>query len=223
MGDRITGTAPGSFGSHALMRADRLHPKNSGYQKMAHAFHQGMIDASADQWITENVVVSPPPPGSDLPGDYNVDGDSKAENLVMGPNGSVNADKYTTGTNWTDLGRIASGSNQWTDKQVRIQPSPHNSGGPAGDRQARHPRSPPSDAPPGRAAGDAGPVSAVVVAENTEEGPDPGSGYRPRPLPPSGSGWAAARAGTAIRPHRRPFRLPRSSRGRAGPPSVTRQ
>ncbi|MFE3022033.1 GDSL-type esterase/lipase family protein [Streptomyces sp. NPDC059256] len=101
---------------------DRLHPNNSGYQKMADAFHKGMGAAATDKWITENVVVSPPPPGSDIPGDYDVDldGDGKAEYLVLGPNGSVNAYRYTTGTSWTDLGRIASGSAQWTDKQVRF-------------------------------------------------------------------------------------------------------
>jgi lysophospholipase L1-like esterase len=101
---------------------DRLHPNNSGYQKMADAFHRGMADAATDKWITENVTVTPPPPGSDTPGDYNVDidGDGRAEYLVLGPNGSVDAYKYSSGTTWTDLGRIANGSAQWSDKQVRF-------------------------------------------------------------------------------------------------------
>ncbi|MCM2390760.1 GDSL-type esterase/lipase family protein, partial [Streptomyces albipurpureus] len=77
--------------------ADGLHPNSSGYAKMADAFYAGIKRAAAANWITETVPVTPPPPVSGARGDYDVDldGDGKAEYLVLGPNGSVDAYKYT--------------------------------------------------------------------------------------------------------------------------------
>ncbi|MFE9661088.1 GDSL-type esterase/lipase family protein, partial [Streptomyces sp. NPDC005955] len=103
--------------------ADGLHPNDSGYQKMAEAFYAGLTGAAQENLITENVPVHPVPPTSGLHGDYDVDldGDGKADYLVVGPNGSVDAHQNVDGKGaWTKLGQVATGSTQWSDWQVRF-------------------------------------------------------------------------------------------------------
>ncbi|WP_314616999.1 phosphatidylinositol-specific phospholipase C domain-containing protein [Streptomyces stackebrandtii] len=107
---------------------DNLHPNNSGYAKMTNAFMRGIGEAAGKGWIKETVEVKPAPPrqGADS-GDYDVDinGDGRADYLVVDDNGAVrawlNTANPTTGAvEWTDQGFIASGSNDWSAKQVRF-------------------------------------------------------------------------------------------------------
>ncbi|WP_329619384.1 phosphatidylinositol-specific phospholipase C domain-containing protein [Streptomyces sp. NBC_01255] len=107
---------------------DNLHPNNSGYAKMTNAFMRGIGEAAGKGWIKETVEVKPAPPrqGADS-GDYDVDinGDGRADYLVVDDNGAVrawlNTANPTTGAvEWTDQGFIASGSNDWSANQVRF-------------------------------------------------------------------------------------------------------
>ncbi|MBT2382297.1 esterase, partial [Streptomyces sp. ISL-11] len=73
---------------------DDLHPKDSGYVKMADAFYTGVAQAAADGWIKQRVDIRPgTPPRKGPPGDYRVDinGDGKADYLVVQDDGVVNA------------------------------------------------------------------------------------------------------------------------------------
>ncbi|MFI1796471.1 SGNH/GDSL hydrolase family protein, partial [Streptomyces sp. NPDC020379] len=69
--------------------SDDLHPKDSGYVKMADAFYGGLERAAADGWVRQHVDIKSKP----LLGDYRVDinGDGKADYLVLQDNGVVNA------------------------------------------------------------------------------------------------------------------------------------
>ncbi|MEU7293661.1 phosphatidylinositol-specific phospholipase C domain-containing protein [Streptomyces exfoliatus] len=107
---------------------DNLHPNNSGYSKMTNAFMRGIGEAVNKGWIKETVEVKPAPPRQGVnSGDYDVDinGDGRADYLVVDDNGAVrawlNTAHPTTGAvEWTDQGVIASGSGDWTANQVRF-------------------------------------------------------------------------------------------------------
>ncbi|MEF9887237.1 phosphatidylinositol-specific phospholipase C domain-containing protein [Streptomyces sp. P9-A4] len=107
---------------------DNLHPNNSGYAKMTNAFMRGIGEAANKGWIKETVEVKPAPPRQGATsGDYDVDinGDGRADYLVVDDNGAVrawlNTANPTTGAvEWTDQGFIASGSNDWSANQVRF-------------------------------------------------------------------------------------------------------
>ncbi|MEU3600985.1 GDSL-type esterase/lipase family protein, partial [Streptomyces sp. NPDC006798] len=102
--------------------ADGLHPNSSGYAKMADAFYAGIKRAAAADWITETVPVVPPPAVPGIPGDYDIDlnGDGRADYVVLGENGSVKAYRHVSGANWDLLPITAPGSPQWTPEQVRF-------------------------------------------------------------------------------------------------------
>ncbi|WP_053111927.1 FG-GAP-like repeat-containing protein [Kitasatospora sp. MY 5-36] len=95
---------------------DGLHPTPSGYTKIADAFYEGVAAAAADGWITENVAVKPAPYSGGVLGDgpVDIDGDGKADYLVVGDDGSVNVwlNKGTDmpgGGGWSALGKVAAG------------------------------------------------------------------------------------------------------------------
>ncbi|MEU9336543.1 FG-GAP-like repeat-containing protein [Streptomyces sp. NPDC048290] len=93
--------------------ADRLHPNDAGYAKMAAAFAGGVDAAGRSGWISEQVTVNPAPPRAGL-GDYQVDvnADGYADYLTVDAAGAVRAwlNKGGTGTaGWTEAGQIASG------------------------------------------------------------------------------------------------------------------
>ncbi|MFE7635385.1 GDSL-type esterase/lipase family protein, partial [Kitasatospora sp. NPDC057518] len=95
---------------------DGLHPTPSGYTKIADAFYEGVAAAAADGWITENVAVKPAPYSGGVLGDgpVDIDGDGKADYLVVGDDGSVEAwlNRGTDakgGGGWQSVGRIAAG------------------------------------------------------------------------------------------------------------------
>ncbi|MEU3752397.1 FG-GAP-like repeat-containing protein [Streptomyces olivoreticuli] len=95
--------------------ADDLHPKDSGYVKMADAFYGGVARVATDGWIRQQVDIK-----TSL-GDYRVDinGDGKADYLVVHDNGSVDAWINNGGTNhggWTEQGTFATGVGQPGDK-----------------------------------------------------------------------------------------------------------
>ncbi|WP_449476119.1 FG-GAP-like repeat-containing protein [Streptomyces abikoensis] len=95
--------------------ADDLHPKDSGYVKMADAFSNGIARAAEDGWIQQRVEIKPAPARpAPPPGDYRVDidGDGKADYLAVQDNGSVRAWINNGGTghgSWTERGTFASG------------------------------------------------------------------------------------------------------------------
>ncbi|MFC5145829.1 FG-GAP-like repeat-containing protein [Streptomyces aureoversilis] len=95
--------------------ADDLHPKDSGYAKMADAFAAGVARAAEDGWIQQRVDIKPAPDRpAPPPGDYRVDidGDGRADYLVVQDNGSVKAWINNGGTghgSWTERGVFASG------------------------------------------------------------------------------------------------------------------
>ncbi|MGK5732824.1 FG-GAP-like repeat-containing protein [Streptomyces sp. URMC 124] len=94
---------------------DRLHPNDSGYAKMANAFYEGLARAAGDGWVRERVAIKPAPPGEASLGDYQVDinGDGKADYLVVEDNGAVHAYVNNGGDGqggWTDKGIIAKGT-----------------------------------------------------------------------------------------------------------------
>ncbi|MCD9140579.1 GDSL-type esterase/lipase family protein, partial [Streptomyces albireticuli] len=101
---------------------DDLHPKDSGYVKMADAFSNGVARAAADGWIKQRVDIKPGTPSRKAPpGDYRVDinGDGKADYLVVQSNGVVNAWINNGGTNhggWTEYGTFATGVGEPGDK-----------------------------------------------------------------------------------------------------------
>ncbi|RPK67252.1 GDSL-like Lipase/Acylhydrolase [Streptomyces sp. ADI96-02] len=106
---------------------DSLHPNNAGYQKMTESFLGGIATLSRNGWIKEKIEVKPLPPQQPATvGDYDVDinGDGRADYLVVDDNGAVRAYTNTAGANgavkWTDQGYIASGSTAWTGGQVRF-------------------------------------------------------------------------------------------------------
>ncbi|WP_457513336.1 GDSL-type esterase/lipase family protein [Streptomyces sp. TE33382] len=107
---------------------DNLHPNNAGYTKMAAAFLGGIATVTGKGWIKETVEVKPAPPGQAAQfGDSDVDinGDGRADYLVLEDNGAahawLNTADPTTGTvKWVDQGTIASGSSAWTADQVRF-------------------------------------------------------------------------------------------------------
>ncbi|MGA5131375.1 GDSL-type esterase/lipase family protein [Streptomyces olivoreticuli] len=102
--------------------ADDLHPKDSGYVKMADAFYGGLARVATDGWIRQRVEIKPAPPIPKTPlGDYRVDinGDGKADYLVVQDNGVVNAWINNGGTNhggWTEQGTFATGVGEPGDK-----------------------------------------------------------------------------------------------------------
>ncbi|MFF2778346.1 FG-GAP-like repeat-containing protein [Streptomyces sp. NPDC058052] len=106
--------------------SDGLHPNNAGYAKIATAFHDAVARAAGKGWIVENVVVKPALPEATTVADSDVDldGDGRADYLVVGPNGSTRAFLNKAGANgaiaWTDLGSVATGSSSWTGNQVRF-------------------------------------------------------------------------------------------------------
>ncbi|MET9416171.1 FG-GAP-like repeat-containing protein [Streptomyces klenkii] len=95
--------------------ADRLHPNDAGFAKMAGAFTKGVAQAAADGWIRE-VVNARTAPLRDQPiADYNVDldGDHHADYLVVQSNGAVDAWRNNnigdSAGGWSGYGRIAGG------------------------------------------------------------------------------------------------------------------
>ncbi|MGW1974326.1 FG-GAP-like repeat-containing protein, partial [Streptomyces sp. NPDC001889] len=106
---------------------DNLHPNNAGYTKMAAAFTGGVRSLIERNWVKETVVVNPAPPkAAGALGDYDVDinGDGRADYLVVEDNGATRAwlssGDATGKVLWTDQGVIATGSTQWTADQVRF-------------------------------------------------------------------------------------------------------
>ncbi|WP_058042311.1 FG-GAP-like repeat-containing protein [Streptomyces roseifaciens] len=94
---------------------DRLHPNDSGYAKMANAFYEAVARAAGNGWVRERVDIKPALPGEAPLGDYQVDinGDGKADYLVVDDNGAVRAYVNNGGDgrgDWTDHGRIAKGT-----------------------------------------------------------------------------------------------------------------
>ncbi|MEV5511294.1 FG-GAP-like repeat-containing protein [Streptomyces orinoci] len=101
--------------------ADRLHPSDSGYVKMARAFFRGVSQAATDGWIHPNVDVKPAPPYRTPVGDYNVDinGDGKADFLSVDKKGAVHAWLNNGGDShggWPNYGWIATGTGAPADK-----------------------------------------------------------------------------------------------------------
>ncbi|MET9412627.1 FG-GAP-like repeat-containing protein [Streptomyces klenkii] len=94
---------------------DDLHPKDSGYVKMAEAFYKGVSRAAEDGWIQQRVDIKPTPARQVAPpGDYRVDidGDGKADYLAVQDNGSVKAWINNGGTDhgsWIERGTFATG------------------------------------------------------------------------------------------------------------------
>ncbi|QCX74663.1 Cytolethal distending toxin subunit B precursor [Streptomyces sp. YIM 121038] len=95
---------------------DGLHPTASGYTKLADAFCDSVAAAAADGWITENVEIKSAPSSTGHLGDGPVDinGDGKADYLVLEDNGAVKAwiNKGTDakgGGGWEEAGQIAAG------------------------------------------------------------------------------------------------------------------
>ncbi|MEU3600195.1 FG-GAP-like repeat-containing protein [Streptomyces sp. NPDC006798] len=102
---------------------DGLHPKDSGYQKMADAFAKSLAATVAKDWLTPHVTVTPGPPlGGDAQGDYDVDydGDGRTDYLVLGPNGALTVHRNNPAGGWTNLGQVANGSPNWTKDDVRF-------------------------------------------------------------------------------------------------------
>ncbi|MFI5617676.1 GDSL-type esterase/lipase family protein [Streptomyces sp. NPDC051567] len=102
---------------------DRLHPNNSGYVKMGNAFRGGIVGVAQKGWVKETVVVKPAPPRRATGnGDYDVDinGDGRADYLVVDDNGGVRAWLNTGPGQWSDQGYIASGSADFTGSQIRF-------------------------------------------------------------------------------------------------------
>ncbi|MEU3873879.1 MULTISPECIES: FG-GAP-like repeat-containing protein [Streptomyces] len=90
--------------------SDGTHPNASGYAKMAEAFSSGLARAAADGWIRPHVDIKP----AKVWGDYAVDinGDRKADYLVVEPDGSARAWINERGTGrgtWSDPLPFASG------------------------------------------------------------------------------------------------------------------
>ncbi|MBT2398228.1 phosphatidylinositol-specific phospholipase C domain-containing protein [Streptomyces sp. ISL-100] len=103
---------------------DTLHPKDSGYSKMARAWYTGIANAATAGAISEFVDVKPAPPSRGHAGDYDVDfnGDGKADYLVVDDNGATRAWINLGGEGrggWDSLGYVASGST-WSGSQVRF-------------------------------------------------------------------------------------------------------
>ncbi|MEU7134733.1 FG-GAP-like repeat-containing protein [Streptomyces sp. NPDC046261] len=93
---------------------DRLHPNDAGFTKMADAFYAGLSRAAADGWIHERVDVKPAPAHPLPAGDHRVDinGDGRADYLVVGRNGAVQAWVNKGGDErggWSEYGQIAAG------------------------------------------------------------------------------------------------------------------
>ncbi|MBF6050423.1 hypothetical protein GO002_00615 [Streptomyces eurocidicus] len=94
---------------------DDLHPRDSGYVKMADAFYNGVAQAAADGWIKQRVDIKPGTPARKAtPGDYRIDinGDGRADYLVVQDNGVVNAWINNGGTGhggWSEQGTFATG------------------------------------------------------------------------------------------------------------------
>ncbi|GGP66221.1 FG-GAP-like repeat-containing protein [Streptomyces abikoensis] len=103
---------------------DRLHPGDGGFAKMADAFYQGVAKAAADGWIRESVDVLPAPPRPVPRGDHRVDidGDGKADYVVVERDGTVRAWRNRGGgrDEWDDLGRIATGVPGASGRDVRF-------------------------------------------------------------------------------------------------------
>ena len=117
--------------------ADGLHPNDSGYRKMADAFHRGIQDAVHDGWVGEPVAVKPGDPAATCGGERgrwisrgqiasgvapidrvrfaDIDGDGKDDYLVVDANtGAVQAwlnagGDTAAGPGWVPRGQIASG------------------------------------------------------------------------------------------------------------------
>ncbi|MGK5545370.1 FG-GAP-like repeat-containing protein [Streptomyces sp. URMC 127] len=94
---------------------DRLHPNDNGYAKMANAFYEGLARAAGDGWVRERVDIKPAAPREAPLGDYQVDinGDGRADYLVVDDNGAVRA--YVNGGgdghgSWINKGVIATGT-----------------------------------------------------------------------------------------------------------------
>ncbi|WP_344121757.1 FG-GAP-like repeat-containing protein [Streptomyces blastmyceticus] len=101
--------------------ADDIHPNDNGYLKMAEAFYNGLGRAAADGWIRQQVDIKPAPSRKAPPGDYRVDvnGDGKADYLVVHDNGAVDAWINNGGNGhggWTAFGTFASGVGAPGDK-----------------------------------------------------------------------------------------------------------
>ncbi|MDG4856908.1 GDSL-type esterase/lipase family protein [Streptomyces sp. T-3] len=102
---------------------DNLHPNNRGYAKMTSAFLGGVVGTAGKGWIKAEVNVKPAPPSqSTTAGDYNVDinGDGRADYLVVDDNGATRAWLNTGPAKWSAQGYISSGSSNWTGGQVRF-------------------------------------------------------------------------------------------------------
>ncbi|MEV6674410.1 FG-GAP-like repeat-containing protein [Streptomyces sp. NPDC051162] len=101
--------------------ADDIHPNDNGYLKMADAFYNGLGRAAADGWIRQQVDIKPAPSRKAPPGDYRVDvnGDGRADYLVVQDNGAVDAWINNGGNGhgeWTAFGTFATGVGEPGDK-----------------------------------------------------------------------------------------------------------
>ncbi|MFJ7911984.1 FG-GAP-like repeat-containing protein [Kitasatospora sp. NPDC096204] len=84
----------GVVDSADMRGGDGLHPTAVGYTKIAGAFSEGLAQAAQDGWITETVAIAPAPPMAGAAGrdhQTDVDGDGKADYLVVGDHGEVTA------------------------------------------------------------------------------------------------------------------------------------
>ncbi|MFD8934776.1 FG-GAP repeat domain-containing protein, partial [Streptomyces sp. NPDC059578] len=69
----------------------------------------GQVATGSTQWSDRQVRFA------------DLNGDGRADYLVVGPNGSVEAFQNVDGKGaWTKLGQVATGSTQWSDRQVRF-------------------------------------------------------------------------------------------------------
>ncbi|MEV7629776.1 FG-GAP-like repeat-containing protein [Actinoplanes sp. NPDC089786] len=111
--------------------ADGLHPDDRGYQKMAVPFYRGVLDAADSGWISGPAVPSCPgaggrwiPQGEIASGTgtgagpqvrfADLDGDGRADYLVVHQDGSIDAWRNTGGAQpgrpgWSPLGEVAAG------------------------------------------------------------------------------------------------------------------
>ncbi|WP_344024824.1 FG-GAP-like repeat-containing protein [Streptomyces luteireticuli] len=95
--------------------ADRLHPNDRGYLKMASGFYRGIAKVAGEGRIRKRIEVRSTPPYQTVIGDYRVDinGDGKADYLAVDRKGAVHAWLNNGGDGrggWSNYGWIATGT-----------------------------------------------------------------------------------------------------------------